>query len=317
MILNPDQCYQAVLTRDGRFDGRFFVAVKSTRVYCRPVCRVKTPLRKSCTFFTYAAEAEVAGYRPCKRCRPELAPDGSDREISSQLARAAVSQISQDFLSEHSLADLAAKLGVTDRQMRRVFRDQFGVSPVEYWQTQRLLLSKQLLTDTRLTITSVALASGFRSLRRFNVALKERYRMTPTQLRSRQRKPGAVSSSEFTFRLSYRPPLDWNHLLAFLARRAIPQVEAVQDGTYFRTVQVARQKRDYAGFLQVNHVAEQQMISVRISDSLVPVCATILEKVKRVFDLQVDPAPVAAVLGDLAKERPGLRVPGSFDGFEL
>ena len=158
MILNADQCYQAVLTRDARFDGRFFVAVKTTRIYCRTVCRVKTPFRKNCTFYGHAAE--VAGYRPCKRCRPELAPGTSAMEASSQLARNAAAYINQDFLADHSFEDLAGELGVTDRQMRRVFRDEFGVSPVEYWQTQRLLLAKQLLTDSRLSVTSVALASG-------------------------------------------------------------------------------------------------------------------------------------------------------------
>src|SRR5215469_9309149 len=188
MILNPDHCYQAVLTRDARFDGRFFVAVKTTHIYCRPICRVKTPMRKNCEFFSYAAAAEVAGYRPCKRCRPELAPGSSLMEISSQQARNAAYQIGQDFLSEHSLAELAAKLGVTDRQMRRVFREEFGVSPVEFWQTQRLLLAKQLLTDSNMSVTAVAMASGFQSLRRFNTLLKQRYRLTPTELRRQQKK---------------------------------------------------------------------------------------------------------------------------------
>src|SRR5690348_7244349 len=167
MNLSEDQCYQAVLTRDARFDGRFFVAVKTTRIYCRPICRVKTPLRRNCTFFNCAAAAESAGYRPCKRCRPELAPGNSPMEASSQLARNTAFHICGDFLAEHSLSDLADKLGVTDRQMRRVFHDEFGVSPVEFWQTHRLLLAKQLLTDSALPVSSIALASGFQSLRRF------------------------------------------------------------------------------------------------------------------------------------------------------
>ncbi len=317
MNLNADQCYQAVLTRDPRFDGRFFVAVRTTRIYCRPICRVKTPLRKNCTFFPYAAEAEVAGYRPCKLCRPELAPGNSTMEISSQLARAAASYIHQDFLAEHSLEELAGKLGVTDRQMRRVFQDEFGVSPIDYWQTQRLLLAKQLLTDSRLSVTSVALASGFQSLRRFNVALKERYRMPPTELRKQQKTQAAKNSSEFSFRLGYRQPFDWEQLLGFLSRRAIPQVEIVQDGAYFRTVRLSRQNNEYAGFLEVRHEPEKRMISVRLSDTLVPVCPMVLERTRRLFDLEGDPAAIGAVLGPLATERPGLRVPGSFDGFEM
>ena len=155
MSLNADQCYQAVISRDTRFDGRFFVAVKTTRIYCRPLCRVKTPLRKNCIFFPVAAAAEVAGYRPCKRCRPELSPGNSPMEVSSQLARTAVSHLNQDFLADHSLGELAAKLGVTDRQLRRVFHEEFGVSPIEYWQTQHLHLARRLLTDSRLPVNSV------------------------------------------------------------------------------------------------------------------------------------------------------------------
>jgi AraC family transcriptional regulator of adaptative response / DNA-3-methyladenine glycosylase II len=317
MNLNADQCYEAVRTRDARFDGRFFVAVKSTHIYCRPICRVKTPMRKNCQFYSYAAAAEAAGFRPCKRCRPELAPGSSLMEVSSQLARNAAYQIGQDYLSEHSLADLAAKLGVTDRQMRRVFRDEFGVSPVEFWQTQRLLLAKQLLTDSHMSVTEVAMASGFQSLRRFNTLLKQRYRLTPTELRKQRKKLLPAEFSEFSFRLNYRPPLDWNRLLDFLARRAIPHVEAVQDGKYFRTVHVKRQGREFAGYVQVSHEADKHLLLVRLSDALLPVCAVVLERVKRLFDLHADPAAIDVALSDLAAERPGLRVPGSFDGFEM
>jgi AraC family transcriptional regulator of adaptative response / DNA-3-methyladenine glycosylase II len=317
VILNADQSYQAVLTRDTRFDGRFFVAVKSTKIYCRPICRVKTPLRKNCSFYTHAAEAEVAGYRPCKRCRPELAPGASIMEVSSELARATLSFINQDFLAEESLEDLAGKLGITDRHMRKVFQDEFGVSPVEYWQTQRLLLAKQLLTDTLLPITSVAMASGFKSLRRFNVALKERYRMTPTELRKLQKDRVEDDSSGFTFRLAYRPPFDWERLLGFLSRRAIPGVEAIHDEAYFRTIRVRRQQKDFTGFMAVRHEAEEKMLSVRLSHELVPVCGVILDRVKRLFDLQADPVAINSVLGTLAKARPGLRVPGCFNGFEM
>ncbi|MDB6122067.1 MAG: DNA-3-methyladenine glycosylase 2 [Pedosphaera sp.] len=317
MNLDSDQCYQAVLTRDTRFDGRFFVAVKSTHIYCRPICRVKTPMRKNCQFFSHAAAAEVAGFRPCKRCRPELAPGNSLMEVSSQLARNAAYYINQDFLADHSLAELAEKLGVTDRQMRRVFHDEFGVSPVEFWQTQRLLLAKQLLTDSTMPVTSVAFASGFQSLRRFNALLKERYRLTPTELRKQQNKQLPESFEKFSFRLNYRPPFDWERLLGFLSQRVIPHVEAVQDGTYFRTVHVKRQDRDFVGHIQVRHEAEKHLLSVRLSDALMPVCAIVLERVKRLFDLHADPITIDAALGTFGTQRPGLRVPGSFDGFEM
>lgn len=317
MILNPEHCYQAVLTRDARFDGRFFVAVRTTRIYCRPICRVKTPMRKNCEFFSYAAAAEVAGYRPCKRCRPELAPGNSLMEVSSRQARNAAYYIGQDFLAEHSLADLADKLGITDRQMRRVFHVEFGVSPVEFSQTQRLLLAKQLLTDSAMPVTSVAYASGFKSLRRFNALLKERYRLTPTEFRKQQKQGVPQKFTDFSFRLNYRPPLDWERLLAFLAQRVIPQVESVQDGKYMRTVQVTRQNKAVTGWLEVRQDAGQHMLSVRLADSLLPVCAPILERVKRLFDLHADPVAINSALGKLAKPRPGLRLPGSFDGFEM
>ncbi len=317
MILHPDQCYQAMLSRDARFDGRFFVAVKSTSIYCRPICRVKPPLRKNCTFYSHAAEAEVAGYRPCKRCRPELAPGSSSMEVSSELARRTATCINQDFLAEHSLEELAAKLGITDRQMRRVFHDEFGVSPIEYWQTQRLLLAKQLLTDSRLSVATVALASGFQSLRRFNFALKERYRMTPTELRKRHQENPGERPSEFSFRLGYRLPFDWDHLLTFLGRRAIPEVETVADGAYHRTVCLRRQNIDHTGFLEVRNLPAERMLTVRVSDSLAPVCVLVLERIKRLFDLEADPIAISEVLGTLAETHPGLRVPGCFDGFEM
>lgn len=317
MNLNADQCYQAVLTRDARFDGRFFVAVRTTRIYCRPICRVKTPLRRNCQFYNCAAAAEGAGYRPCKRCQPELAPGSSPMEAGSQLARNVAVHICSDFLADHSLSDLADKLGVTDRQMRRVFHDEFGVSPVEFWQTHRLLLAKQLLTDSRLSVTSVALASGFQSLRRFNALMKERYRMAPTELRKRQAKRILENASPFAFRLSYRPPLDWERLLGFLARRAVPHVEEVRDNTYFRTVQVIRQDREFAGHIHVRHLSGESMLAVHLSDALLPVCAFVLERVKRLFDLQADPAAIKAALGPLGVEHVGLRVPGAFEGFEI
>jgi AraC family transcriptional regulator of adaptative response / DNA-3-methyladenine glycosylase II len=317
MDLNPDQCYQAVATRDPRFDGKFFVAVKSTHIYCRPICRVKTPMRKNCQFFGNAAAAETAGFRPCKRCRPELAPGNSSMEVSSQLARNTAYHIGQQFLAERSLSELAETLGVSDRHMRQVFQDEFGVSPVEFWQTHRLLLAKRLLTDSRMSITDVALASGFKSLRRFNTLLRTRYRMTPTELRKQQRQQAPKRFADVCFRQSYRPPFDWQRLVGFLAARAIPNVEVVQDGVYRRTVQVRRKDKDYSGFIQVSHEPGQCALSVRLSESLLPVCALVLERIKRLFDLHAEPTLIDAALADLAVDRPGLRVPGTLDGFEL
>jgi AraC family transcriptional regulator of adaptative response / DNA-3-methyladenine glycosylase II len=316
-MLDADQCYRALLTRDSRFDGRFFIAVRSTRIYCRPICRAKPPLRQNCTFFSHAAAAEVAGYRPCKRCRPELAPGNSAMEVSSQLARRAATYIGDNFLAERSLNDLASELGVTDRQMRRVFRDEFGVSPVEFWQTQRLLLAKQLLTDTSVSVLQVAMASGFQSLRRFNALLKARYRMAPKELRRHYRDTTPPASPGVSCYLGYRPPYDWEQVLRFLAARAIPHVEAVTDGTYLRTVRLERQGTTLSGYVEVRHEPSRHRLSVRLSDSLLPVCALVLERMKRLFDLAAEPTEINRVLGPLARRCPGLRVPGAFDGFEL
>jgi AraC family transcriptional regulator, regulatory protein of adaptative response / DNA-3-methyladenine glycosylase II len=237
--------------------------------------------------------------------------------VSSQVARTAAHYIRQDFLAEHSLEVLAQRMGINDRQMRRVFRKEFGVSPVQFWQTQRLLLAKQLLTDSRMPVTSVALASGFASLRRFNALLKARYRLTPTELRRQVKAQATEDFGQFSFRLSYRPPLDWMRMLAFLEQRAIPHVEAVHDGVYLRTVSLPRQDRAFTGFVQVGADESEPMLLVRMSDGLLPVCAVVLERMRRLFDLHADPPAIEAVLGELAEGRRGLRVPGCFDGFEM
>jgi AraC family transcriptional regulator of adaptative response / DNA-3-methyladenine glycosylase II len=315
--LNSDQCYKALLTRDPRFDGRFFVAVKSTGIYCRPICRVKPPMRKNCDFYSNAATAEAAGFRPCKRCRPELAPGGSLMEVSGKLARATAFHINQDYLAEHSLADLAVLLGVTDRQMRRVFHDEFGVSPVQFWQTQRLLLAKQLLTDSKMSVTDVALASGFKSLRRFNALLKERYRMSPTDLRKQQKKGLPGEFAEFSFRLSYRLPFDWPKLLNFFSARAMPGIEVVESDAYFRTIHIERAGKTFSGHIEVRNDAVNNMLQARLSHGLLPVCAIVLERVKWFFDLHADPAAINKALGPLAAKQPGLRLPGCMDGLEM
>src|SRR5215468_10448087 len=236
MLLDPMACYQALKARDARFDGRFFVGVSSTRIYCRPVCTVKTPQRKNCSFYPSAAAAEVAGYRPCLRCRPELAPGNASIDATARLAHAAAGLVDDGLLNEGGVEQLAQRLGVTDRHLRRVFQSELGVSPVEYAQTHRLLLAKRLLTDTPLTVTEVAMASGFGSLRRFNALFRSRYRLSPSDLRK------SVSKGQTTdvlrFQLSFRPPFDWNALLSFLSRRAIEGVECVADGVYSRTVRI-------------------------------------------------------------------------------
>src|SRR3989440_10432314 len=183
MPLDSSTCYRALRARDARFDGRFFVAVSSTRIYCRPVCTVKPPRLENCRFYPSAAAAEVAGFRPCLRCRPELAPGNASVDATTRVAQAAASLIEDRTLNGEGLLAVASRLGITDRHLRRVFGAEFGVSPVEFAQTQKLLLAKRLLTDTALPVTEVAFASGFGSVRRFNALFKQRYRLRPGQLR--------------------------------------------------------------------------------------------------------------------------------------
>ena len=320
-MLNIEHCYRALQSKDSRFDGKFFVGVSSTGIYCRPVCTARTPMRTRCTFYPSAAAAEDAGYRPCLRCRPELAPGNSTVDASRRIAQAAASLIDDGFLEEDDLAALSRRLGVTDRHLRRVFQDEFGVAPIGYAQTQRLLLAKRLLTDTRMSVTDVAMASGFGSIRRFNALFRSRYRMQPNRLRNdRSDAAGGdapLSDGPMRFELAYRPPLPWDTVLAFLAMRAVQGVELVADGEYRRTTEVVHAGATHRGWVVVRSSPKRPTLQVSISPGLAKAVPAVLARVKRLFDLGCDPHRVAAQLGRLAAAHPGLRVPGTFDGFEM
>jgi AraC family transcriptional regulator of adaptative response / DNA-3-methyladenine glycosylase II len=315
MTLDPDSCYRALTAHDARFDGRFFVGVRSTRIYCRPVCNVRLPRRENCRFFVSAAAAEVEGYRPCLRCRPELAPGLASIDASGRLAHAAAEMIENGALETDGFEALAARVGVTSRHLRRVFAAEFGVAPIEYAQTQRLLLAKRLLTDTVIPVTDVALASGFRSLRRFNALVRARYRMAPSRLR-RDAAPRSLPAT-MRFELAYRPPFDWDGLLAFLAPRAIRGVERVAARTYARTLTVETRSGTFTGWLTVRPATRRNALVLDVSASLARAIPDVLARARHAFDLACDPARVVATLGELAAACPGLRVPGTFDGFEL
>ena len=317
MTLDSNTCYRALRARDARFDGRFFVAVSSTRIYCRPVCTVKPPKRENCRFYPSAAAAESGGYRPCLRCRPELAPGNASVDATSRVAQAAASMIEDSTLEEAGLEAVAARLGITDRHLRRAFGAEFGVSPVEFAQTQRLLLAKRLLTDTVLPVTEVAFASGFGSLRRFNALFKQRYRLQPNQLRKHMKIHGAISSDALNFELSFRPPYDWPALCGFLSARAVAGVEAVEDGRYRRTACIVLEGKAHLGWIEVAPSVKKPALRVTVSASLAKALPPVLSRVKALMDLACQPAEVAQALGALARKQPGLRVPGAFDGFEV
>lgn len=303
--LDHQRCYQALLSRDTRFDGRFFVAVSTTGIYCRPICRVRTPRASSCSFYSTAAAAEAQGYRPCLRCRPELAPGLSWVDSPDALARAAAKMIDRGEVQ--NLPDLAGRVGVSERHLRRVFHAHFGVTPIAYAQTQRLLLAKRLLTDTRLPIAEVALMAGFASLRRFNALFRERYRLAPGDLRK-----GRGSQAHIDLSLDYRPPYDWTSILAFLSARAMPGVEEVDEHSYRRCVRFG----DALGWISVTHEAEHSRLWLRIAPELREHVAATLAAVRRLFDVDTDPIAISATLGALAEPYPGLRLPGAVDGFE-
>ena len=319
MQLDQESCYQALVSRDPRFDGLMFVGVSSTRIYCRLICNSRRPLRRNCSFYPNAATAEQAGFRPCLRCRPELAPGNASVDATTRVAQAAASLIEDRTLDEDGLDAVAARLGITDRHLRRAFGAEFGVSPVEFAQTQRLLLAKRLLTDTRLPVTEVAFASGFGSLRRFNALFKQRYRLQPSQLRRHphNRASAAAAADALNFELSFRPPYDWPAMSAFLGVRAIAGVEAVQDGVYRRTVRAQADRKEHLGWIEVAPSPKKPALRIAVSASLAKVLPPVLSRVKALMDLACHPAEVAQALGVLARRHPGLRVPGAFDGFEV
>jgi len=318
LAIDAETCYRALVARDARFDGRFFVAVETTGIYCRPVCTARTARRDRCSFFGTAAEAERAGFRACFRCRPELAPGHAPVDSVPRLVSAAIAHIDAGYLNDRSVEDLAGELGVAARHLRRAVHAVLGVSPGELARTRRLALAKQLLHDTDLDITEIALASGFGSLRRFHAAFRTTFGMPPTAMR---RATGARAAAGLTLRLGYRRPFDWTRLLGFLATRAVPGVEDVDvaAGVYRREVRLG----ELAGALTVRDDAAKACLRVELGSSLAGGAMAIAARLRALFDLDAHPLEIADALGAdrrlaaAVRAHPGLRVPGAFDGFEV
>jgi len=322
MNLDADAAYLAVTARDARFDGRLFVGVTSTRIYCRPICRVRTPKRENCRFFETPAQAEAAAFRPCLKCRPEIAPGPGLAWTVMDASRTLAAQAA-DWLDARAasgdtptLAELATRLGVSDRHLRRIFQAAHGVTPVQYLQTRRLLMAKQLLTDTRMPVAQVALASGFGSLRRFNAAFAENYRMSPSRLR------GAVNDDDVlpngdavTVTLCYRAPYDIARLTRFLAQRAIPGVEQV-DALRIRRTLRSGAVAAAAGWIEVEFAPAASQVRLRFAPALAPFSAAMVAAVRRWLDLDAAPQTIDGALQQLPGDA-GLRLPGSVDAFEL
>lgn len=323
--------YAAFKAKDARFDGRFFVGVASTGIYCRPVCRARLPKFENCSFYETAAAAEQAGYRPCLLCRPELAPGAAPLAIAPaiapvdatlSLARRGARLLEEGCGSWQGLEDIVRRLGCSDRHLRRAFSAEYAVSPVRYLQTCRLLLAKNLLSDTALSVTEVAMSAGFGSLRRFNDLFKKQYRLAPTALR-KQVEAGVEQGGEVTLLQGYRPPYQWGQLLDFLALRAIPGVELVSGGEYLRTARFdGPGQKELRGWVRVGHKPDKNALSVTVASSLLPVLPQVLARVRHLFDLYCDPAAVYEILGAMNDLRsglclPGTRLPGCFEPFEM
>jgi AraC family transcriptional regulator of adaptative response / DNA-3-methyladenine glycosylase II len=321
MVIDADICYRALRARDARFDGRFFIGVKTTGIYCRPVCPARTPLRKNVTFFACAAAAESAGFRACRRCRPETSPGTPAWLGTSSTVSRALRLIHEGYLDERGAEALAARLGVGERHLRRLFDEHLGASPIEVALSRRLHLAKRLIDETALPITDIAFASGFSSVRRFNDAFTRNFRRAPREMRREEANGRARhdASKPIEARLSYRPPFDWRGLLAFFAQRALEGVEAVEGGAYVRTIRFS----DATGAIHVRHEADRRQLVVEIPQHLVGFLPEITRRVRRLFDLEAEPRGIREVLGAdltlnaLVRKRPGLRVPGAWDPFEI
>lgn len=308
--------YSALSARDRKFDGRFFVGVSSTGIYCRPVCTARTPKIENCTFYPSAAAAELAGFRPCLKCRPELAPGLALIDLGNRYAQVAVQLIEQGYLSEHSCEQLATRLGISDRHLRRIFAEQFGASPIDYAQSHRLLQAKRLLADTDLPLSEVAFAAGFGSLRRFNELFKARYRLIPSVLRSSTGRQERAASSGLVFHLGYRPPYDWPRMLGFLQSRAVSGVESVIGQTYLRSMAVNQNGVDYFGWVSVQPEESHNRVRVEVAPTLSRVTTEVLRRIRQLFDLDAAPDRIVDALGALATDAPGLRLPGCVNTFE-
>ncbi|MDB4941157.1 MAG: transcriptional regulator, AraC family [Labilithrix sp.] len=321
--LDRDLCYRALRARDARFDGRIFVAVRTTGIYCRPICPARTPKLENITFFASATFAQEAGYRPCLRCRPESSPDlAAWRGTSSTVSRA-MTLIAEGALDgDDDVASFAQRLGVGDRQLRRLFQKHLGTSPIAVAQTRRVLFAKKLVHETTLPMTAIATAAGFGSLRRFNGTFQTLYGRPPSELR-RRRRERVPSGGAIALSLAYAPPYDWDAMERFFAARAIAGVESVERGRYARTIELDGAVGTITVSPSAGGARKKDALTVTIRFPVIGALPVIVARVRRMFDLDADIEIIEAMLrqdpllAPLVAARPGLRVPGAWDPFEL
>ena len=319
MDLDSDRCYRALQSRDRRFDGRFFVGVTTTGIYCRPICPSPPPRQRNVRFYACAAAAQAAGFRPCLRCRPESAPGTPAWEGSPAVVRRALRLIAQGQLDDDDVESFAAHLGVGGRHLRRLFETHLGASPAAMARASRAHFARRLLDESDLRMADIALSAGFRGVRQFNQVMRATFKASPRELRARRRKGAVGEAGGLAIRLPYRPPLDWSALHGFLALRATPGVELVDERGYRRTLRAG----DTAGTLSVSPDPSGHSLRLELRISALGDLQAVVARVRRVFDLDADPLSIGRQLArspELAarvRARPGLRVPGAWDGFEL
>ncbi|VAX02313.1 Methylphosphotriester-DNA--protein-cysteine S-methyltransferase (EC 2.1.1.n11) / DNA-3-methyladenine glycosylase II [hydrothermal vent metagenome] len=321
MNLDHDACYRAIVTRDARFDGRLYIGVRTTGIYCRPICPARTPKRENVSFYPTAAAAQEAGFRPCLRCRPENSPDLAAWNGTSNTVKRALALIGEGALDDETVDHLAEQLGVGERHLRRLFQQHLGASPIAVAQTRRILFAKQLIMETRMPMTEIAHAAGFGSIRRFNAVFQALYKRPPGALRrTRQNAHRDVSVSDIVLTMSYAAPYAWPSMISFLQARAIPGVEWVdQQDRYHRSIALD----GCQGSVRVAFDENKKCLRATIRFPRISSLAVIVSRLRRMFDLTADPTAIDTHLANdprlapLIAARPGLRVPGAWDGFEL
>lgn len=313
---SPDICRQARLSRDPRFDGEFFLAVRTTGIYCRPICPARLPAEKNVSYYRSSAQAAKDGYRPCLRCRPESAPGSPAWRGTATTVQRALQLIEQGALNTGTLAQLAQRLGIGERYLRKLFEREFGVSPQAIALNQRLLFARKLLAETPMTVTDIAFAAGFGSVRRFNSAIKNQFRQTPGDLRRRPAR--VVAGGGIRLQLQYRPPYDWAGVLNFFARHAVAGVETVDDSGYHRKLLLAGQPAS----ITVRPTAGRDALELELQAEDHRLLMPVVAGVRRMFDLDANPAAIAATLSQdttlapLLRAHPGIRAPGSWSLYE-
>lgn len=318
MQLDHDQCYAIIKSRDARYDGRFFIGVTTTGIYCRPICPARTPHKENVVFFPSASAAAEAGFRPCLRCRPEASPGTPAWEGNSALVARALHLIDEGTLDQGNVTDLAGRLHLGERHLRRLFQEHLGASPLAIAQTRRVHFAKKLIDETTLSMTDIAFIAGFSSVRRFNAVIHSIYKQTPSQLRHTRRR--IAHDDGITLRLAYRAPYQWDRVIGFLAGRVIPGVEEVRDGVYRRVVT----NDAGAGVITIRSDPKHDALLLHVPSLLADQLAGLVERARRLFDLRADPCAIEASLRcdpqlaeKLDRVGSGLRVPGAWDRYQM